>query len=158
MLKWDIRFLALASHVATWSKDPSKQVGAVITEKSYIRGIGFNGFPRAIADWPERLTDKELKNKLVVHAEINALLAARDFGDTIYVWPNMPCCQCLAAIIQAGITRVVYGRKKEDSSWDQETPLKMAEWAGIALIEGPSVENYNEAMASVATDGGLCIV
>ena len=27
--KWDKRYLALAEHISTWSKDPSKKIGAV---------------------------------------------------------------------------------------------------------------------------------
>ena len=29
MDKWDLRYLDLAKFIATWSKDPSKQIGAV---------------------------------------------------------------------------------------------------------------------------------
>ena len=29
MNKWDTRFLKLAKEIATWSKDPSTQVGAI---------------------------------------------------------------------------------------------------------------------------------
>ena len=28
-LKWDIRYLELAKHIAQWSKDPSRKIGAV---------------------------------------------------------------------------------------------------------------------------------
>ncbi|MCG8123835.1 MAG: cell division protein DedD, partial [Candidatus Thiodiazotropha taylori] len=32
MTKWDTRFLGLAAYISAWSKDPSSQVGAVITD------------------------------------------------------------------------------------------------------------------------------
>ncbi|HIF04044.1 MAG TPA: CMP deaminase, partial [Candidatus Poseidoniales archaeon] len=49
--KWDRRFLALAEHIAGWSKDPSTQVGCVVVGVDReIRSTGFNGFPRGIAD------------------------------------------------------------------------------------------------------------
>ncbi len=31
--KWDRRFIELAQHIATWSKDPSSRVGAVIVDE-----------------------------------------------------------------------------------------------------------------------------
>jgi len=44
--KWDERYLALAAEVATWSKDPSTQVGAVtVGSKKEVLSQGFNGFP-----------------------------------------------------------------------------------------------------------------
>jgi len=111
MTKWDTRFLTLARHIATWSKDPSTQVGAVIArpDKS-IASVGFNGFPRSVTDSADRLTNRDTKLKYTVHAEPNAILHAREplHSYTLYVWPFMPCAQCAAVIIQAGITRVVY--------------------------------------------------
>ena len=36
--------------VASWSKDPSSQVGAAIVDaKNRVVSLGFNGFPRAVA-------------------------------------------------------------------------------------------------------------
>ena len=49
--KWDERYLALAAEIATWSKDPSTQVGAVtVGSKKEVLSQGFNGFPRGIND------------------------------------------------------------------------------------------------------------
>lgn len=113
-LKWDRRFLELAKHVSTWSKDPSTQVGAVIVnDKRVVVGLGFNGFPRGVDDDVGRYNDREIKYKLIVHAEVNAILTAGDRaeGATIYVYPafGLPplCSNCGKAVIQAGIKRVV---------------------------------------------------
>ena len=55
------------------SKDPRTQVGAVIVGPDLeVRSTGFNGFPRGIVDWPERLQDKPTKLRLIVHAEVPA--------------------------------------------------------------------------------------
>ena len=44
---WNQRFIELAEHVATWSKDPSTKVGAVIVDfDKRIISIGFNGYPK----------------------------------------------------------------------------------------------------------------
>lgn len=111
---WDRRFLTMAALVASWSKDPSTQCGAVVVrpDKTVV-SVGFNGLPRQVEDRPEILHDREAKYARVVHAEMNALLAAREplTGYTMYTWPpgHGPSCErCAAHIIQAGISRVVY--------------------------------------------------
>ena len=43
MTKWDVRFLELAKQIASWSKDPSTQVGCVVVGPDReIRSTGFN--------------------------------------------------------------------------------------------------------------------
>ena len=71
--RWDRYFLDLALLNAQMSKDPSTKVGAVIVGPDReVRSMGFNGFPRGIADTRERLECREVKLDLVVHAEMNA--------------------------------------------------------------------------------------
>lgn len=109
MTKWDRRFLGLANLVATWSKDHSTGVGAVIVDaKNRIVSMGFNGFPRAVRDDEATLNNRDEKLRRTIHAEANAILfAGRPVeGCTIYV-THPPCAKCAATIIQAGIARVV---------------------------------------------------
>lgn len=115
-MKWDKRFLNLAKHISKWSKDPSTQCGAVITQGKRIISLGFNGFPQGIKDSTERLEDREIKYRLVLHAEQNALsFASCDLSDcTIYVYPMPPCSRCAAQIIQAGIKRIITKRPSAD--------------------------------------------
>ena len=106
--KWDLRFLELAKLISTWSKDPSTGVGAVITNnKNRIISLGFNGYPRSIKD--EGMENREEKLAKVLHAEVNAVLFAnKDLTNhTIYVYPLVPCSQCMSVLIQSGITRIV---------------------------------------------------
>ena len=109
--KWDDRFIELANFVASWSKDPSTQVGAVIANSNTKRvvSMGFNGFPAGVEDTADRLGTREIKYEMVVHAESNALLFAGPAaeGCTLYVTPLPPCARCAVLIIQAGISRVV---------------------------------------------------
>ena len=109
--KWDDRFIELAKFVASWSKDPSTQVGAVIANSNTKRvvSMGFNGFPAGVEDTADRLGTREIKYEMVVHAESNALLFAGPAaeGCTLYVTPLPPCARCAVLIIQAGISRVV---------------------------------------------------
>lgn len=133
MNKWDRRYLELARFVSTWSKDPRKQVGAVVTEKNYVRSVGFNGFPRGIADSDYRLQNKELKNLIMIHAEVNALYLSHGHGDTIYIYPCLPCTQCLGNISQYGINRIVTCPFDFESSWNQPLVLELAREAGITI-------------------------
>lgn len=109
---WDYRFLESARDVGSWSKDPSTKVGAVIVNSRNRRvSEGFNGFPRGIADTVERLSDREVKYALTIHAEENAILAAAMSGSsvegcTMYV-TLPPCSRCAARLIEVGIKRIV---------------------------------------------------
>jgi dCMP deaminase len=107
---WDRRYLELAQLVASWSKDPSTHVGAVIVRPDLtIASTGFNGFPRRMDDKAEWYEDREVKYSRIIHAEINALVHAleRVAGYTLYTWPMLPCDRCAVQVIQAGIGRVV---------------------------------------------------
>jgi dCMP deaminase len=116
--KWDHRYLQLARNVASWSKDPNAVVGAVIVNevRDRVIALGFNGFPVGIEDDTERLYDSDVKNEMVIHAEQNALLFAgrKAKGCSIYVSGKPVCARCAVLIIQAGITRVVARKPKEE--------------------------------------------
>ena len=116
---WDLWFLGLAEYVASASKDPSTKVGSVIVDsKRRIVSLGYNGLPAGIEDTEERLSNRELKYKLIVHAERNALLFSNSKVEncTIYTWPFMPCSSCASLIIQSGISRVV-SLNSENPRW-----------------------------------------
>ncbi len=135
MNHWDKRFLELAGHVAAWSKDPSTKVGAVIVRPDKtVASIGFNGLPRGVDDTDLRLNDRELKYPMTVHAEVNAILHAREplHGYTIYVAPLNPCSNCAAAIIQSGIKKVM-AMAQINPRWEQSNALAqtMFEEAGV---------------------------
>ena len=151
--RWDQHFLGLALYHSKLSKDPSTRVGSVIVGPDReIISAGFNGFPRGIADTPERLNDRDTKLKLVVHAEMNALLAAartgmRLKGCTLYlaatdesglVWGGPPCTRCVVEIIQVGIGEIVsYPVKAIPSRWHDDLAMarKLIEEAGIVYRE-----------------------
>ena len=123
-MSWDDRFLELATVISSWSKDPSTQVGAVIVDDdNRVISIGYNGFPKGIKD-DHRLSNRDLKYEMIVHAEANALLFANApvKGCTIYTWPFQPCSRCAALIIQAGIRRVVSVESK-DQKWSSSFQL-----------------------------------
>lgn len=102
--------LALAQHMAGWSKDPSTHVGAVLVDAHHrVLGVGYNGFPRGVAD-DSRLEQRDQKYDLIIHAEMNALLNSQthDLREaTLYCWPMPPCVRCMVHLIQAGLKDVV---------------------------------------------------
>lgn len=109
MDKWDKRFLDLAAMVATWSKDPSTQVGCVLVDDHRrVAGMGYNGFPRGVDDSSDRYDDRPTKYLMVQHAEANAVLNAvgKTVGCTAYV-THHPCANCAGLLIQAGVRRIV---------------------------------------------------
>lgn len=123
--KWDKRFLALAEHIARWSKDPSTKTGAVIVDPdNRVVSVGYNGFPRGVNDSPERLENREMKYRIIVHCERNALLFAREpvAGYRLYTWPFMSCAPCAAMVIQAGIIEVV-APVSDNSRWIDDFSL-----------------------------------
>ena len=137
--KWYCRFLAIAKETASWSKDPNKQVGCVIVDddKNQLSG-GYNGFPRGIKD-DQRLDNRELKLKMIVHAEANAVAAAARNGHSIkgataYI-THPPCVPCASLLIQAGIKRVVHVRGSLPSKWEQEWLLatSLLQEAGVIV-------------------------
>lgn len=106
--KWDKRFIRMADMIASWSKDPSSKIGAVIVDrKKRIVSMGFNGFPMGVVDSPDRYEDRGLKYQMVLHAEENAILSSRGSVENCIIYVTHPVCShCAAQIIQSGIAIV----------------------------------------------------
>lgn len=126
---WDDRFLKLAAHVSTWSKDPVIQVGAVLVDKTNPREYytGYNGFPRRVYDHPNRYLDKNLKHQLIIHAELNAIFnAQRDLtGFTLYT-TRFPCIRCVVAVMQSGITNIVTYLPTAEDIWKHKSEYALS--------------------------------
>ena len=137
--KWDYRFLDLAQLISTWSKDPSKQIGAVaIGDKRQILAQGYNGFPRGVIDSEDRYADRQRKYELVVHAEMNVIYNASYNGvsldgSTLYVHGLPVCSECAKAVIQVGIKNVIMRKQVPEERWlDSWTRTKvMFKEAGV---------------------------
>ena len=115
-IKWHSRFLKLAHEVASWSKDRSTKVGAVIMGPDRDpRSFGYNGFPRNVNDEVEERHERPLKYSWTEHAERNALANCNRVGIptkgcTIYI-THFPCPDCARMIIQSGLAKVVVDEK-----------------------------------------------
>lgn len=134
---WDIWFVNMAKYVSTASKDPSTQTGAVITDpKRRVVSVGYNGLAKGVEDLPERLNNREIKYKIIVHCERNALLFANRSveGCTLFTWPFMSCATCCPMVIQAGITRCV-APFSDNERWVAEFELskQMFKEAGVEV-------------------------
>jgi dCMP deaminase len=125
----------MAMHVAKLSKDPSTQVGAIIFDpKRRVVSAGYNGFARGVDDTPGRLENRDIKYKLILHAEKNAILFATAPLDGCTIVVTHPCCaQCAAQVIQSGIKHVI---------WPKPTPEFMDRWANDYAL---SVVQFQEA-------------
>ena len=128
MNKWDKRFIRVAKEVSTWSKDPSKKIGCIAVKDRRIISTGFNGFPAGIADLPDRLNDRDLKYKYVVHAEMNCIYNATYNGvslngSTMYIYGLPVCSECAKGVIQTGIRRVVMPKQDIPDHWTESWKL-----------------------------------
>jgi dCMP deaminase len=131
MTDWDTRFMRLAEHIGTWSKDRSTRVGCVIVGPNReIRSTGYNGFPRDIDDTAEERHARPAKYKWTEHAERNAIYNAARIGVsiqgcTMYV-PWFPCMDCARGILQSGISGLVaYRPDMNDPKWGEDFKLAM---------------------------------
>lgn len=130
--------MKLAQEVASWSKDPSTQCGAVIVDHDrHIVGTGYNGFPMHIPDCPAILNNREAKYKLVIHAERNAIDNSRGSVADCILYVTHPCCvDCAQYIIDSGIRTVAM---KYDpvfaQRWNSEEALNKFTNAGVTILK-----------------------
>ena len=139
---WDDYFMGVSLLAADRSKDPSTQVGAcIVSDDNRILSTGYNGFPQGCSDddfpWGRNADEGETKYAYVVHAELNAILNARGktlAGSTLYVG-LFPCNECAKAIIQAGISEVIYLSDKYSGTAENLASKRMLGAAGIKLTQ-----------------------
>lgn len=108
--EWDDFYLGMARYVASKSKDPSTQTGAVIVRPdNTVASLGFNGFPKKMPDQELWYQNREEKYSRIIHCEMNAVLFAKENlnGYTLYTYPFISCDRCFVHMVQAGITRFV---------------------------------------------------
>ena len=130
-ISWDEFFIGVAKLAAKRSKDPNTQVGAVLVRNNRIISTGYNGMPYIskkssdsdsndkLYHWGKSDDIKYSKYTYVVHAELNAILNARQSveGCTLYC-TLFPCNECAKAIIQSGIKEIVYVNRQDRDIFD----------------------------------------
>ena len=120
-ITWHNRFMDIAKQVATWSKDPSTKVGAIIVDdKNRIVSTGYNGALPYIDD-EFALESKENKYLFTVHAEQNAVMSAikgkLDLSNCRIYVTNSCCKECAKMIAHSGIISTVITLKDEDGTF-----------------------------------------
>ena len=136
MNKWDKRGLLQAKFAASFSKDPSTQVGAALFRKDgkKLSSIGYNGFSPGVDDG--MINNKLIKYNSIIHAEVNAVLNTKDpdlSGYSLYVWGLACCGPCMAVVLSKGITKVVCLQTKYRADWSDslQTADIQAQQVGI---------------------------
>jgi dCMP deaminase len=134
--------MGVALLAAERSKDPNTQVGAcIVDDQNRILSTGYNGFPHGCSDdefpWNIDESAGETKYQFVVHAELNAILNARGkslSASKVYV-ALFPCNECAKAIIQAGISEVIYLSDKYHDTPSTVASRRMLNAAGVKLTQ-----------------------
>lgn len=137
-LSWDEYFMSIAMLSAMRSKDPSTQVGAcIVNSEKRILSMGYNGMPKHCSDdefpWDRVGSPLSSKYLFVCHAELNAILNCNSGsvrGCTVYS-TLFPCNECAKAIIQSGISEVVYMSDKYSESDSVLASKRMFDTAGV---------------------------
>ena len=126
---WDEVWMKTARLIAQRSYDPRHHVGVVIVteDNTQVLAVGYNG---NYSGGPNEVESTEPGESGFIHAEINALLKL-DYNNPkqkkLYVTLS-PCRMCAKAIINTGITEVIYDDEYRDTSG-----LKVLESAGIRV-------------------------
>ena len=147
MANWSKRFIDLARHISSWSKDRSTKVGAVIVDQdNRVVSFGYNGFPSGFDDTIEERHERPVKYDYTEHAERNAIYNAARVGVstkgcTIYLhW--FPCHECSRAIIQSGISKIVCVKPSDTESDKWKRSFELA--SQILKEGGVEVELFEE--------------
>lgn len=131
MADWNERFLSLTNQIASWSKDRSTKVAAVIvTTDNRILSFGYNGFPSGSDDSVAKRHERPLKYMWTEHAERNAIYNAVRNGINIngsimyLMW--FPCTDCARAIIQSGINKLICKKPDfDDERWGEQFRISL---------------------------------
>lgn len=130
--------MGVALLAAKRSKDPNTQVGCCIVDSNnIILSTGYNGFPKGCSDdeFPWDRTGENTKYPYVVHAELNAILnsGGKDLrGARLYVG-LFPCNECAKAIIQSGISEILFLSDKYANEKNTLASKAMLHAAGIKM-------------------------
>jgi dCMP deaminase len=128
---WDKIWMDFSYSIARRSVDPRHQVGAIVVteDNTQVLAVGYNGNYMGGPNEVESLSPGESG---MIHAEINALLKM-DYNNPkkkiMYVTLS-PCRMCAKAMINSGISRVVYSETYRDDS-----SLELLKNAGIEVVK-----------------------
>lgn len=103
---WEQYALNIASEAADRSVDEFVQVGACALRKDHsIAATGYNGPP---ADVEIDHTNRDLRRKFTIHAEINCLKYCKVGEIGLLAVTMLPCGACMNAIAAWRVPKVIY--------------------------------------------------
>jgi dCMP deaminase len=140
---WDSLNMKIAALYSQKAKCASLKVGCVLVKDNRVISVGYNGEVSGLKNCPgESCKFKDESGQLrcggeTLHAEENAIIFAAKTGISIQgctaYCTHLPCRFCMKRLIQAGISRVVYGE-----------PYRDLEGINIAGRAGIICEKYEE--------------
>lgn len=138
---WSEYFIKMCDVVKLRSKDPEKQVGAIlVSNDNRIISSGYNGLKKGVddnIDWSNR----ELVHSLVLHAEVNCLLyATSKFENTTLYSTLSPCKNCIKLIASSGVKKIIYQKKYKEFE-DFKEVEQICKFYEINLIQFHKTEN-----------------
>jgi len=114
---WSSIWMDMAKSIARRSYDETLKVGAIIVaeDNSQVLSVGYNGNYKG---GPNRRESDEPGQSFLIHAEENALIKCDyNFHKKKHMYVTHSCCKmCSKLVINAGITRVIYGEEYRDTS------------------------------------------
>ena len=129
---WDSVWMDTARTISRRSCDPRHRVGAIVvtSDNTQVLSVGYNG---NYTGGPNEVESEQPGESGFLHAEVNCLLKM-DYNNpkrkVMYVTLS-PCRMCAKAIINAGISEVVYGEEYRDTSG-----LEILKSSGISVRSG----------------------
>lgn len=124
---WDSYFLAIANITRLRSNCIKRKVGSIVVKNNVVVGLGYNGTPKntvncfdngcercCLQHQQKQIDSKstqgiDLDKCICIHAELNSILAANCNLENATLYSTLePCINCAKAIVQCGITRIVF--------------------------------------------------
>ncbi len=124
---WDSVWANVAVSISERSYDPRYQVGAIVvtSDNTQVLSVGYNG---NYSGGPNEVDSEIPGESGFIHAEINALLKL-DYNnpkEKVMYLTLSPCKMCAKAIVNSGISEIVYMEEYRDLSG-----LKILEESGV---------------------------
>jgi len=120
MKRWDTYFHSVCEAVSSKSPCLSRQIGAILVRDNSILASGYNGPARGYHHCKDQCprkalgfeSGKGLEHCPAVHAEVNSVanaarIGAMTVGAKLYMNCIIPCKDCMALLINAGISEII---------------------------------------------------
>ncbi len=136
--------MAIARAVALRSTCPRRAVGAVLMKDGRIISTGYNGAPPGMKPCLDRGSCLMFEGHCIntIHGEMNALLRARETGDTL-ITTDQPCLPCLKACLSHNRDiKIVYWRKYEDPARDHFMVNHAIMMQGLREVHNKKIEEF----------------